>query len=638
MMSCIAEDVDTKHRINGALYSAIMEADKEKVLELCLKVSDHALHRITVNDDTVLHMATYAKEADLVLKLLDELPEHHLDKMTRQNGVGSTILHEAATNNYAIPIAEKLLKKAPGLLGMRNNNGETALFRAARYGNTKMFKFLGSKITQYDQVSQQFYLQRNIDKTTVLHIAIISQHFELARHIANEYKQLIGEKDSDEMTALQLLACEPSAFKIDREEGFINLIKWCCSPAWRRKIQNDKQKYKLAVELVKFLVKRDTSWEASYSAADKSKPKIHRYGGGGDASSMVKEAAAERSSASTQGQKEEIGETPLILATKSGCVEIAKEILRVYPQAVEHIDDEGRNVLHVAIKYRQLKIFESVKEMEVPMARLVRKVDNNGNTILHTVALKRKDFVVEKVEGPALLLQEELLWFERVQEITPLLFMYHKNNMNLAADEFFNRVNSELRSAGKEWLKSTAEGCSVVAVLIATVAFAAAYTVPGGNQSNGLPVLLNHPLFVVFTVTDVLSLNFALTAVVTFLSILSSPFRFKDFKRSLPNKLMLGFTFLFLSVAMMMMSFGATIFLMIHSKESWTKISLYALSFIPVGIFALSYFNLYSSLSKTYKYLLGKARQAAPLSTCMVSDDKKPDSFRASSRTHISLV
>ena len=36
-------------------------------------------------------------------------------------------------------------------------------------------------------------------------------------------------------------------------------------------------------------------------------------------------------------------------------------------------------------------------------------------------------------------------------------------------------------------MKSTAERSSVVAVLIATVAFAAAYTVPGGpNQSTGV--------------------------------------------------------------------------------------------------------------------------------------------------------
>lgn len=227
---------------------------------------------------------------------------------------------------------------------------------------------------------------------------------------------------------------------------------------------------------------------------------------------------------------------------------------------------------------------------------------------------------------------------QRVQEITPSHFMHHQNNMKLAADEFFNTVNSELRSAGKEWLKSTAEGCSVVAVLIATVAFAAAYTVPGGNQSTGLPVLVNRPLFIVFTVTDVLSLNFALTAVVTFLSILSSPFRFRDFRRSLPNKLMLGFTFLFLSVTMMMMSFGATIFLMIHSKESWTKITLYALSFIPVGVFALSYLPLYSSLSKTYEYLLGKARKVAPLSTCMLPDHKKNPHSVAKSHASVALV
>ncbi|KAL3575936.1 hypothetical protein D5086_021219 [Populus alba] len=119
--------------------------------------------------------------------------------------------------------------------------------------------------------------------------------------------------------------------------------------------------------------------------------------------------------------------------------------------------------------------------------------------------------------------------------------------MKLTAEGYFITANSELRNLAKEWLKTTAEGCSVVAVLIATVAFAAAYTVPGGpNQSTGVPVLVNKPFFVVFTVTDVLSLTFALTSVVTFLSILTSPFRFKDFKHTLPNKLMVGFAFLFL--------------------------------------------------------------------------------------------
>lgn len=46
------------------------------------------------------------------------------------------------------------------------------------------------------------------------------------------------------------------------------------------------------------------------------------------------------------------------------------------------------------------------------MKRLVRKLDNDGNSILHTIRRKIKDFVSdEKMKGPAFLSQEELLWF-----------------------------------------------------------------------------------------------------------------------------------------------------------------------------------------------------------------------------------
>jgi hypothetical protein len=204
---------------------------------------------------------------------------------------------------------------------------------------------------------------------------------------------------------------------------------------------------------------------------------------------------------------------------------------------------------------------------------------------------------------------------QRVKAVTKASFIDHRNNRKDTAEVSFSNANKDLRNDAKEWLKKTAEGCTIVAVLIATVAFAAAYTIPGGpNEITGLPVLLYHPFFVVFTATDVLSLASALTSVVIFLSILTSPYRMVDFKNSLPNKLILGFTFLFLSVSMMMISFAATILLMIRSKQSWAKVVLYSLSFLPVGIFALSYIPLYISLSRTYKYLLEKITQAIPWS------------------------
>ncbi|KAG6755798.1 hypothetical protein POTOM_039203 [Populus tomentosa] len=432
LMSPGTSEIDRKQKINGNLYYALMKGNKKIVAELCQKNQDHALHVITVNDDTVLHMATYAKEASLVEQLLDELPDHHLDKLTRQNGVGNTILHETATSNHTVAVAGKLLKKAPGLLGMRNHNGETALFCAARYGKTDMFNFLAAKVSGYDEYGLQFYVQRS-DKTTILHMAILSLHFDLAYRIALDYTHLIGQKDADGMTGLQLLSCNPSAFKLEPEEGFINLV-------WREKVQKQKQLHRSAVELAKFLVRKDTSWELTYSSIDQGKPKIHKYGEKGG-----QERQEVHLFNKILDKEESLGETPLILATKSGCVEIVEEILKLYPQAVEHIDDEGRNVLHVAIKYRQKKIFELVKGMDVPMKRLTRKIDGDGNSILHTVGRKRKDFISdEKMEGPAFLLQEELLWFERVKEVTPSHFLNHQNNMKLTAEGYFITANSEL--------------------------------------------------------------------------------------------------------------------------------------------------------------------------------------------------
>ncbi|PON91305.1 Transmembrane protein [Trema orientale] len=103
--------------------------------------------------------------------------------------------------------------------------------------------------------------------------------------------------------------------------------------------------------------------------------------------------------------------TSLLIATSTGIVEIVNEILRVYPQAVEHVSDMGQNILHVVIKHRKLGIFKCVKKMHLPMSRLVRRIDDNGYTILHHVGVIMY-YTGGTLPGPALQLQEELRWFE----------------------------------------------------------------------------------------------------------------------------------------------------------------------------------------------------------------------------------
>lgn len=182
--------------------------------------------------------------------------------------------------------------------------------------------------------------------------------------------------------------------------------------------EGEHVRYESALKLAKFLIERDTSWEATYPGIDRSKPRLHKYGGN-NIGSAEKAAGEGPLGISPVGQGEqETGNTPLFLATKSGCMEIVEQILELYPQAIEHIDEKGRNILHVAIKYRQLRAFELVTRKGAPKQRLVRKVDNQGNSILHTVGIKVKDYTPETLLGPALELQEELLWLK--VQICPL--------------------------------------------------------------------------------------------------------------------------------------------------------------------------------------------------------------------------
>lgn len=211
-------------------------------------------------------------------------------------------------------------------------------------------------------------------------------------------------------------------------------------------------------------------------------------------------------------------------------------------------------------------------------------------------------------------------YVQRIKNVIRTNFHHHTNHKGETAEELFFANKEVLRDKAQEWLKRTAENCSIVGVLIATVAFAAAYTVPGGTD-KGSPVLLKQTFFVVFTIGDVLSLTFCLTAVIIFLSILTSSFEFQEFKNALPQKLMLGITYLILAVTTMMLAFAATIILMIRNNEQWTRIALYTVAFLPVSVFAGVYMPLYLSLMGTFKYTLMKIWSYFPRSHCKIVDE-----------------
>ncbi|CAA2966411.1 ankyrin repeat-containing NPR4-like [Olea europaea subsp. europaea] len=116
-------------------------------------------------------------------------------------------------------------------------------------------------------------------------------------------------------------------------------------------------------------------------------------------------------------------------------------------------------------------------------------------------------------------------------------------------------------------MKDTTSSCMVVATLIATVAFAAAFTIPGGNNEIGIPVFLKNKRFTVFVISDAVAMFSLATSVMIFLSILTSRYTEDDFLFSLPVKLMVGLISLFASIVCMVLTFSATFFLVYNEKK-----------------------------------------------------------------------
>lgn len=156
------------------------------------------------------------------------------------------------------------------------------------------------------------------------------------------------------------------------------------------------------------------------------------------------------------------------------------------------------------------------------------------------------------------------------------------------------RTHRELQNEGEKWMKGTAKSCMLVATLVAGIVFAAAFTVPGGNDdATGVPTFLGNVWFAAFFGSDAVSLIFSSTSVLFFLSILTSRYTEKDFLRLLPGKLLLGFLALFISLVTMVISFNTSSFLVWGRLTTLFPACLFLLGGQPIFSFLVLHYNLW---------------------------------------------
>ncbi|KAI7984659.1 Ankyrin repeat-containing protein NPR4 [Camellia lanceoleosa] len=563
--------------------------------------------------------ASFEKKKEIVMKLVEGLKFVNLKDLT--DDTENTPLHLAVAMEddhlademeVRQQICMEMAINQPDGISLRNKDGETPLFLAALYGSKDSFinlcEICCNNVPDSGLTKIYEYGRRSKDGSTVLHCAINEEFFDLALEIVHRFPEFVHRVDQGGYSPLHLLATKTAAFKSSCPRTWLQDTIYGCLPEkiwkwtedWVRDYKSKttdpegvwktvkcflepivvildmKEKHRKSIEIMNMLLSELQSHNYMNTAANQE-----------NNDSQV-------SSESSQKNKTE-KETPIRLAAKNGIRELVEKILHLFPEAMYDTNPEGKNVMHIALENRNIEVYKALTDWTL-IKDLLHHNDENGNNALHHAATLGK-YPPWRAPKAVLKMQHEIKWFESIKGPLPKNMLDHQNNEGKTPYQTFMETHEDLVKSDTDWLLKTTESCTLVAALIATVAFATSASLPGGiNGYNGEPILQQERMFEVFAISSLVALCFSLTAVLMFLSILTSRHQAMDFHVYLPRKLLIGLTALFISIASMLVSFCGGHFFVLRKIVKQAQVVEYLVAFLPVMFFIIAQCPLYIKL------------------------------------------
>ncbi|KAI5438154.1 hypothetical protein KIW84_024047 [Lathyrus oleraceus] len=249
----------------------------------------------------------------------------------------------------------------------------------------------------------------------------------------------------------------------------------------------------------------------------------------------------------------------MLHGAQNGIIEFINAMREANPHLLSAVDSCHRGIFSHAVLHRKQNVFQLIHCLPGGKELFRYSIDKFGNNLLHLAAQLGPSSDRDTRPGAALQMQREIQWFKAVEKVVHPKFKEAKNGDGKKPYEILAESHEELVKDGEKWAKETATSFTIVGTLITTIMFAAAFTVPGGNNGNGLPNFLHDKRFITFLIADAFSLFTSTTSVLIFIGILTSRYAERDFLRTLPGKLWFGLLFLVLSVCSMIVAFCAAI-------------------------------------------------------------------------------
>ncbi|RWW31744.1 hypothetical protein GW17_00003624, partial [Ensete ventricosum] len=469
-----------------------------------------------------------------------------------------TPLHSAARAGNLVVAKEILSGTNDGelkdLLCKQNQAGETALFVAAEYGYVDVVQEM---IKYYDVAMAEIRAKNGYD---ALHIAAKQGDVDVVKELLKALPELSLTVDLSNTTALNTAATQ----------GHIDVVTLL--------LETDKS---LA------LIARSNGKTALHSAARNGHLEV------------VKALLRKESAIATRTDKK--GQTALHMAVKATSLELVAELLGSEPSLLNLVDTKGNTALHIAARKgrAQVKVLCDPGLHILELARIfvfwislsvrlkdleIKAINKSGETALDT-AEKMGHTEVASV------LLEHGVQSARTMKPPPgnparelkqtVSDIKHEVHSQLEHTRQTRRrvqgIAKRLNKLHQEGLNNAINSNTVVAVLIATVAFAAIFTVPGeyvesDNLAPGLTLgeanVAHQTPFMIFFVFDSVALFISLAVVVVQTSVVVIESKAKKQMMAIINKLM------WIACVLISVAFLALCFIVVGRRQKWLAIGV----------------------------------------------------------------
>ncbi|XP_026427427.1 ankyrin repeat-containing protein NPR4-like [Papaver somniferum] len=535
--------MNTENDMDLNLYRPLLDAAMNDEWESIGNFIDSHLEvPITACGRTALHIAAGAGNSKFMLKLLERMPTEALELKDAYDG--NTALHLAVIGGLEDAV-KAMVQKHENLKRMCNGKGLNPLLNAAihvSFEHTEIIKFL------CDEMKDEPSFLQGCSGAHLICSITRADLYELASDLIREYPSLATAREGDGSTLLDVLAEKGSHVKLSYMPLNVIFTLLPSLKAYRRERLSFSTFLPELLDII------------SEEIACMTRVDMHHFFWG---SNFLKTAA------------------------ENGTIEIVKLCISTYPDQL-WFPHEERNILQIAVENRQDSVFDYLYDhMNADEKILItRVVDPNGGNILHIAAKLAPACRLNIYSSIVVQIKSEIRWFKKVEKRVPPAFRKKRNDSGETPQQVFTREHKDLVKKGEAYMIRTAESCLVVAALVATVAFAAIFTVPGGNFSDsGDPIFLGKKSFIGFMVVDAIALLNSTTSILVFLSVLAGSYAEADFEMILPTKLVFGLGSLDVSVISVIVAFNIAFDIILGSRYGWAPFLIAGFTFASVFVY-----------------------------------------------------